>query len=232
MEDFITKKQCSECGGKRLKKESLFFKINNKSISELNSMSIKKFKNWMHNVSTYLNKEQSIIAKPIIKEIDQRIELLLNLGLDYLSLDRPLRTLSCGEAQRIRLATQIGTRLVGGLYILDEPSIGLHQRDNNKLIDSLKELRDLGNTIIVVEHDRDMMLNADNIIDLGPEAGLNGGNVTAQGNINDIIKKDNSITGNYLSGKKYITLPKKRRTAKNGRFLEILGATGNNLQKW
>ena len=162
MEDFITKKQCSECGGKRLKKESLFFKINNKSISDLNSMSIKNFKNWMHDVLTYLNKEQSIIAKPIIKEINQRIELLLNLGLDYLSLDRPLRTLSGGEAQRIRLATQIGTRLVGVLYILDEPSIGLHQRDNNKLIDSLKELRDLGNTIIVVEHDRDMMLNADN----------------------------------------------------------------------
>ena len=182
MEDFITKKQCSECGGKRLKKESLFFKINNKSISDLNSMSIKKFKNWMHNVSTYLNKEQSIIAKPIIKEIHQRIELLLNLGLDYLSLDRPLRTLSGGEAQRIRLATQIGTRLVGVLYILDEPSIWLHQRDNNKLIDSLKELRDLGNTIIVVEHDRDMMLNADNIIDIGPGPGINGGVVVAEGN--------------------------------------------------
>ena len=136
----------------------------------------------MHNVSTYLNKEQSIIAKPIIKEINQRIELLLNLGLDYLSLDRPLRTLSGGEAQRIRLATQIGTRLVGVLYILDEPSIGLHQRDNNKLIDSLKELRDLGNTIIVVEHDRDMMLNADNIIDIGPGPGTNGGVVVAEGN--------------------------------------------------
>ena len=228
MEDFITKKQCSECGGKRLKKESLFFKINNKSISELNSMSIKKFKNWMHNVSTYLNKEQSIIAKPIIKEIHQRIELLLNLGLDYLSLDRPLRTLSGGEAQRIRLATQIGTRLVGVLYILDEPSIGLHQRDNNKLIDSLKELRDLGNTIIVVEHDRDMMLNADNIIDIGPGPGTNGGVVVAEGNP-ELFKTMNSITSKFLRRELDIDVPKLRKKG-NGKQISLFGAKGNNLK--
>jgi len=228
MEDFITKKQCSECGGKRLKKESLFFKINNKSISELNSMSIKKFKNWMHNVSTYLNKEQSIIAKPIIKEIHQRIELLLNLGLDYLSLDRPLRTLSGGEAQRIRLATQIGTRLVGVLYILDEPSIGLHQRDNNKLIDSLKELRDLGNTIIVVEHDRDMMLNADNIIDIGPGPGTNGGVVVAEGNP-ELFKTMNSITSKFLRRELDIDVPKLRQKG-NGKQISLFGAKGNNLK--
>ena len=228
MEDFITKKQCSECGGKRLKKESLFFKINNKSISDLNSMSIKKFKNWMHNVSTYLNKEQSIIAKPIIKEIHQRIELLLNLGLDYLSLDRPLRTLSGGEAQRIRLATQIGTRLVGVLYILDEPSIGLHQRDNNKLIDSLKELRDLGNTIIVVEHDRDMMLNADNIIDIGPGPGTNGGVVVAEGNP-ELFKTMNSITSKFLRRELDIDVPKLRQKG-NGKQISLFGAKGNNLK--
>ena len=228
MEDFITKKQCSECGGKRLKKESLFFKINNKSISDLNSMSIKKFKNWMHNVSTYLNKEQSIIAKPIIKEIHQRIELLLNLGLDYLSLDRPLRTLSGGEAQRIRLATQIGTRLVGVLYILDEPSIGLHQRDNNKLIDSLKELRDLGNTIIVVEHDRDMMLNADNIIDIGPGPGINGGVVVAEGNP-ELFKTMNSITSKFLRRELDIDVPKLRQKG-NGKQITLFGAKGNNLK--
>ena len=228
MEDFITKKQCSECGGKRLKKESLFFKINNKSISDLNSMSIKNFKNWMHDVLTYLNKEQSIIAKPIIKEINQRIELLLNLGLDYLSLDRPLRTLSGGEAQRIRLATQIGTRLVGVLYILDEPSIGLHQRDNNKLIDSLKELRDLGNTIIVVEHDRDMMLNADNIIDIGPGPGTNGGVVVAEGNP-ELFKTMDSITSKFLRRELGIDVPKLRKKG-NGKQISLFGAKGNNLK--
>ena len=228
MEDFITKKQCSECGGKRLKKESLFFKINNKSISDLNSMSIKNFKNWMHDVLTYLNKEQSIIAKPIIKEINQRIELLLNLGLDYLSLDRPLRTLSGGEAQRIRLATQIGTRLVGVLYILDEPSIGLHQRDNNKLIDSLKELRDLGNTIIVVEHDRDMMLNADNIIDIGPGPGTNGGVVVAEGNP-ELFKTMDSITSKFLRRELDIDVPKLRKKG-NGKQISLFGAKGNNLK--
>ena len=228
MEDFITKKQCSECSGKRLKKESLFFKINNKSISDLNSMSIKNFKNWMHDVLTYLNKEQSIIAKPIIKEINQRIDLLLNLGLDYLSLDRPLRTLSGGEAQRIRLATQIGTRLVGVLYILDEPSIGLHQRDNNKLIDSLKELRDLGNTIIVVEHDRDMMLNADNIIDIGPGPGTNGGIVVAEGNP-ELFKTMNSITSKFLRRELDIDVPKLRKKG-NGKQISLFGAKGNNLK--
>ena len=155
---------------------------------------------------------------------------MLNVGLNYLTLSRESGTLSGGESQRIRLASQIGSGLTGVLYVLDEPSIGLHQRDNKKLIAALKKLRDLGNTVIVVEHDTETMENADHIIDLGPEAGLNGGQITAQGNLKDIINTDDSITGNYLSGKKYISLPRKRRTAKNGRYLEILGATGNNLQ--
>ena len=146
-------------------------------------MDIKGLRNWLSSVEQFLTKEQKIIAEPIIKEIKQRVELMYNLGLEYLSLDRPLRTLSGGEAQRIRLATQIGTKLVGVLYILDEPSIGLHQRDNNKLIDSLKELRDLGNTVIVVEHDRDMMECADNIIDIGPGPGFGGGGVVAHGKL-------------------------------------------------
>ena len=182
MDDFITKSPCSECSGNRLKRESLYFKINNTSIAELNSMDIKKLRGWILSINKNLDSNQKVIAEPIIKEIRQRVDLMYNLGLEYLSLDRPLRTLSGGEAQRIRLATQIGTKLVGVLYILDEPSIGLHQRDNNKLIDSLKELRDLGNTVIVVEHDRDMMESADNIIDIGPGPGSGGGYVVAQGN--------------------------------------------------
>ena len=150
MEEFITKKNCEDCGGKRLKRESLYFKINDKSIADLNEMDVKSFSLWLKSIENKLNSQQKIIAKPILKEINQRVDLLVNLGLDYLSMNRPLRTLSGGEAQRIRLATQVGTKLVGVLYILDEPSIGLHQRDNNKLINSLKELRDLGNTVIVV----------------------------------------------------------------------------------
>ena len=175
-----------------------------------------------------MNKEQQIIAQPIIKEIKQRVELMYNLGLEYLSLDRPLRTLSGGEAQRIRLATQIGTKLVGVLYILDEPSIGLHQRDNNKLIDSLKELRDLGNTVIVVEHDRDMMECADNIIDIGPGPGLGGGVVVAQGKLSKFLKQD-SITSKFLTRELDIDVPSKRRTG-NGKTINIHGASGNNLR--
>ena len=177
-----------------------------------------------------LNEKEKKIAQHILKEINERLDFLLNVGLDYLTLSRESGTLSGGEAQRIRLASQIGSGLTGVLYVLDEPSIGLHQKDNVKLIKALKRLRDLGNTVIVVEHDTETMENADHIIDLGPEAGVNGGNVVAQGNLNEILKNKNSITGSYLSKKKNILIPNKRRLAKNGRFLEILGATGNNLK--
>ena len=228
MSDFISESNCDTCSGKRLKKESLYFKINKTSISDLNSMDIKGLRNWISSIENKLNKEQQIIAQPIIKEIKQRVELMYNLGLEYLSLDRPLRTLSGGEAQRIRLATQIGTKLVGVLYILDEPSIGLHQRDNNKLIDSLKELRDLGNTVIVVEHDRDMMECADNIIDIGPGPGLGGGVVVAQGKLSKFLKQD-SITSKFLTRELDIDVPSKRRTG-NGKTINIHGASGNNLR--
>ena len=227
MDDFITKSPCSECSGNRLKKESLYFKINNTSIAELNSMDIKKLRGWILSINKNLDSNQKVIAEPIIKEIRQRVDLMYNLGLEYLSLDRPLRTLSGGEAQRIRLATQIGTKLVGVLYILDEPSIGLHQRDNNKLIDSLKELRDLGNTVIVVEHDRDMMESADNIIDIGPGPGSGGGYVVAQGNPKNFMK-NKSLTSKYLSRLIDISIPDKRRVG-NGNFLKLYGASGNNL---
>ena len=227
MDDFITKSPCSVCSGNRLKRESLYFKINNTSIAELNSMDIKKLRSWILSLNKNLDSNQKVIAEPIIKEIRQRVDLMYNLGLEYLSLDRPLRTLSGGEAQRIRLATQIGTKLVGVLYILDEPSIGLHQRDNNKLIDSLKELRDLGNTVIVVEHDRDMMESADNIIDIGPGPGSGGGYVVAQGNPKNFMK-NKSLTSKYLSRLIDISIPDKRRLG-NGNFLKLYGASGNNL---
>ena len=229
MDEFFSKKKCSSCDGKRLKKESLSFKINNKSISDLNQMDILKLSSWLSTAEKKLNDSQKIIAKPIFKEIIQRVDFLKNLGLTYLSLDRPLRSLSGGEAQRIRLATQIGTQLVGVLYILDEPSIGLHQRDNVKLIKSLKDLRDLGNTVIVVEHDRDMMLEADNIIDIGPGPGVDGGKVVAMGSPNKFLQLE-SITSNFLNRRVDIKIPPVRRTG-NGKFLNILEAEGNNLKK-
>jgi len=192
-------------------------------------MDIKTFSSWLNNAEKKLNGEQKIIAKPIFKEISQRINLLLNLGLTYLSLDRPLKSLSGGEAQRIRLATQIGTQLVGVLYILDEPSIGLHQRDNNKLIKSLKKLRDLGNTIIVVEHDRDIMLQADHIIDIGPGPGVDGGKIVATGNPREFLNLK-SLTSKFLRRELDIKIPITRRKG-NGKFLKIFGAEGNNLKK-
>ncbi|MDG2341551.1 MAG: excinuclease ABC subunit UvrA [Cytophagales bacterium] len=229
MNDFISKTNCDSCSGQRLRKESLHFKINNTSISELNSMDIKKLRIWTRNINESLNDEQLIIAEPIIKEINQRLNLIYNLGLEYLSLDRPLRTLSGGEAQRIRLATQIGTKLVGVLYILDEPSIGLHQRDNNKLIHSLKELRDLGNTVIVVEHDRDMMNNADNIIDVGPGPGSEGGVIVAHGKPEAFLKKK-SLTSKFLKRELDVPIPTVRREG-NGKKINLIGANGNNLEK-
>ena len=227
---YQSESNCEKCKGYRLKDEALCVKINNLNISEVTIKSIDEAKAWFDNLNEVLNERDKKIAQHILKEINERLNFLLNVGLNYLTLSRESGTLSGGEAQRIRLASQIGSGLTGVLYVLDEPSIGLHQRDNKKLITALKKLRDLGNTVIVVEHDTETMENADHIIDLGPEAGVYGGEIVAEGNYDEIIKIEKSITGNYLSGKKYIALPKKRRSAKNGRFLEILGATGNNLK--
>ncbi len=220
---------CEACNGDRLKEEALCVKINNLNISEVTKKSILDAAEWFKNLENNLDKRQFKIAEHVLKEINERLNFLLNVGLDYLTLSRESGTLSGGEAQRIRLASQIGSGLTGVLYVLDEPSIGLHQKDNVKLINALKRLRDLGNTVIVVEHDTETMENADHIIDLGPEAGSNGGQITAQGSYEDLKKDKNSITGQYLANKKTIEIPKSRRLAKNGRFVEINGASGNNL---
>src|SRR6056300_1305786 len=220
---------CESCNGDRLKEEALCVKIDDHNISEVTKKSILDASNWFKNLNNSLDPRQLKIAEHILKEINERLNFLLNVGLDYLTLSRESGTLSGGEAQRIRLASQIGSGLTGVLYVLDEPSIGLHQKDNVKLISALKRLRDLGNTVIVVEHDTETMENADHIIDMGPEAGTNGGQVSAQGTYEEIKKDKNSITGQYLSNKKIIEVPKTRRLAKNGRFVEINGASGNNL---
>ncbi len=220
---------CEACNGDRLKEEALCVKINELNISEVTKKSILDAAEWFKNLENNLDKRQFKIAEHVLKEINERLNFLLNVGLDYLTLSRESGTLSGGEAQRIRLASQIGSGLTGVLYVLDEPSIGLHQKDNVKLINALKRLRDLGNTVIVVEHDTETMENADHIIDLGPEAGSNGGEITAQGSYDEIKKDKNSITGQYLANKKTIEIPKSRRLAKNGRFVEINGASGNNL---
>ncbi len=220
---------CESCNGNRLKEEALCIKISNLNISDVTKKSILDASIWFKELELKLDKKQFKIAEHILKEINERLNFLLNVGLDYLTLSRESGTLSGGEAQRIRLASQIGSGLTGVLYVLDEPSIGLHQKDNVKLINALKRLRDLGNTVIVVEHDTETMENADHIIDLGPEAGTKGGEVIAQGSYEEILKNKNSITGQYLSKKKFIEVPKNRRLAKNGRFLEINGASGNNL---
>jgi len=227
---YQSESNCEKCKGLRLKDEALCVKINNLNISQITHKSIEEAKRWFDELPNHLNDKQNKIAQHILKEINERLTFLLNVGLNYLTLSRESGTLSGGEAQRIRLASQIGSGLTGVLYVLDEPSIGLHQRDNKKLITALKKLRDLGNTVIVVEHDIETMENADHIIDIGPEAGLNGGKIIAEGEIKNIIKEKKSITGSYLSGEKNISTPKKRRIAKNGRFLEINGATGNNLK--
>jgi excinuclease ABC subunit A len=220
---------CEGCNGDRLKEEALCVKIDNHNISEVTKKSILDASQWFKNLEKNLDKRQFKIAEHVLKEINERLNFLLNVGLDYLTLARESGTLSGGEAQRIRLASQIGSGLTGVLYVLDEPSIGLHQKDNVKLINALKRLRDLGNTVIVVEHDTETMENADHIIDMGPQAGSNGGQITSQGTYNEIKKDKNSITGQYLSNKKSIEIPKTRRLAKNGRFVEISGASGNNL---
>ncbi len=222
--------KCESCNGYRLKKEALCVKIDKLNISEVTQKSILEATEWFKSLESKLDNKQIKIAEHILKEINERLTFLLNVGLDYLTLSRESGTLSGGESQRIRLASQIGSGLTGVLYVLDEPSIGLHQKDNIKLIKALKKLRDLGNTIIVVEHDIETMESADHIIDLGPEAGNNGGEIVAQGTYEEIKNNNNSITGKYLSYKNYINIPKNRRLAKNGRFLEINGATGNNLK--
>lgn len=227
-EEFMEIQTCPECNGARLKKESLHYKIGGKNIADLASMEIAALGDWFSQIENYLDTKQQTIAQEILKEIRSRISFLRGVGIDYLMLNSPAKTLSGGEAQRIRLATQIGSQLVGVLYILDEPSIGLHQRDNQRLIDSLKALRDIGNSVIVVEHDKDMMEESDFILDIGHGAGVHGGHIAAQGTMSDILKS-NSLTAQYLNGKKQIAVPKERRKG-NGNYLELKGATGNNLK--
>ncbi len=227
-EEFMHAKDCPECKGQRLKKEALFYKLDEKNIAEISLMSIKDLSNWLQTIEAKLSERQLIIASEIIKEISTRVSFLINVGLDYLTMNSPANTLSGGEAQRIRLATQIGSQLVNVLYILDEPSIGLHQRDNEKLIASLKELRDIGNSVIVVEHDKDMIAESDYIVDIGPAAGVHGGRIVAQGNYQEFLKQ-NSTTAQYINGTKKIEVPKKRRKG-NGKKLTLKGCTGHNLK--
>ncbi len=226
-EFYMSEKPCYDCHGARLKKESLSVKVGEKNINELTDMSIDKIKDFLNSLE--LNNKDKMIADQILKELNKRLQFLIDVGLDYLTLSRSAGSLSGGEAQRIRLATQIGSGLTGVLYILDEPSIGLHQRDNDKLIATLKKLRDLGNTVLVVEHDEDTMYAADQIIDIGPGPGVHGGKVIAQGTAEEIKLVESSITGQYLSGKKQITVPKKRRKS-NGKAIEVKGATEHNLK--
>lgn len=227
-EQFMTVKECPDCHGQRLNKESLSYKIWDKNISEVANLDIKELDEWLNVAENHLDNKQKHIAEEILKEIRSRIRFILDVGLEYLSLNRQSISLSGGESQRIRLATQIGSQLVNVLYILDEPSIGLHQRDNERLIKSLRELRDMGNTVIVVEHDRDMMLNADYIVDIGPGAGRKGGNVVFQGTPQQMMNK-HTLTSEYLSGVREIELPAERRKG-NGKYLRLCGACGNNLK--
>ena len=227
-DQFLAECECPECHGQRLHREALSYRIWDKNISELASMDLNELREWLDEVEQHMDHQQQQIATEILKEIRTRLDFLLEVGLDYLALNRQSASLSGGESQRIRLATQIGSQLVNVLYILDEPSIGLHQRDNDRLIRSLKELRDLGNTVIVVEHDRDMMLNADYIVDIGPKAGRKGGEVVFQGTVDEMMKA-NTITAQYLSGERNIEIPASRREG-NGKSLWLRGCRGNNLK--
>jgi excinuclease ABC subunit A len=229
VEKFMELKTCPTCKGTRLKKESLWFKVDNKNIAELSELNLDKLLLWFNNIEIRLRDKQNIIAKDILKEIRERLQFLLNVGLTYITLNRPSRTLSGGESQRIRLATQIGSQLQGITYILDEPSIGLHQRDNHRLIQALKNLRDIGNSVLVVEHDKDIMLASDHLVDIGPHAGKRGGEIVASGTPENILKSG-SETSRYLSGEKVIEIPKQRRKG-NGKFLELNGVKGNNLKQ-
>ncbi len=228
VEKFMELKICNTCNGARLKKESLWFKVDGKNIAELSNLNLDKLFAWFTDVEKRLNKKQNLIAKDILKEIRERVSFLLDVGLTYLSLNRPSRTLSGGESQRIRLATQIGSQLQGITYILDEPSIGLHQRDNHQLILALQNLRNIGNSVLVVEHDKDIMMAADHLVDIGPKAGIYGGYIVAAGTPKEVLQSK-SDTALYLSGKKKIAVPEERRQG-NGKILELKGASGNNLK--
>ncbi len=228
VEKFMELSSCNSCNGARLKKESLWFKVDEKNISELSNQNLDKLIVWFNDIEKRISAKQNAIAKDILKEIRERLQFLLDVGLTYLSLNRPSKTLSGGESQRIRLATQIGSQLQGITYILDEPSIGLHQRDNQRLIEALKNLRDIGNSVLVVEHDKDIMLASDFLIDIGPKAGKFGGQIVAAGTPDSILKS-NSETAQYLNGKKKIAIPEERRKG-NGKTLELKGALGNNLK--
>ena len=225
---FYSRCQCPECHGDRLNKEALHFRVNGKNIAELAKMDVSDLAEWVADLKNHLTKQQWKIAEEIVKEISSRLKFMLNVGLEYLSLNRATATLSGGESQRIRLATQIGSQLVNVLYILDEPSIGLHQRDNQRLINSLKALRDSGNTVIVVEHDKDMMLESDYLVDIGPKAGRRGGNIVFSGTPSEMLKTD-TLTAGYLNGTLRIPVPEKRREG-NGKWLELKGCCGNNLK--
>ena len=227
-EGFMNKKTCPQCNGARLKKESLFFKIAGKNISEIAVMDLHSLSSWLENVENEMSEKQLKIGREVLREVRNRLGFLLEVGIDYLNLNRPAKSLSGGEAQRIRLATQIGSRLTSVLYILDEPSIGLHQRDNHKLIYALKDLRDIGNSVLVVEHDKDTILAADYVVDIGPGAGRLGGKIVASGSPDEIVK-NGSITAEYLNGKRCIKIPAKRRRT-NGKYLSLIGASGNNLK--
>lgn len=226
--DFMDEIPCPECQGSRLKKEALYFKINNQNIATLSAMDISELTEWFFNLNQHLSEKQKRIASEVIKEINDRLAFLMNVGLNYLSLSRSSKSLSGGEAQRIRLATQIGSQLVGVLYILDEPSIGLHQRDNEKLIHSLEQLRNLGNSVLVVEHDKDMIERADYVIDIGPKAGKFGGEIISKGTPKELLK-EHTTTAQYLNGELKIEIPTQRRQG-NGHTLKLTGATGNNLK--
>lgn len=227
-EKYMLLKPCPDCGGTRLKKESRWFKIGDKNIAEVSHLDMDFFLKWINEIEPLLTQKESSIARDILKEIKERIHFLLDVGLHYLSLDRPSKTLSGGESQRIRLATQIGSQLQGITYILDEPSIGLHQRDNHRLIEALKNLRDIGNSVIVVEHDKDIMLASDYLIDVGPRAGNHGGKIVAAGTPKEILKLS-TVTADYLNGKRQISIPKERRKG-NEKEIKITGASGNNLK--
>jgi excinuclease ABC subunit A len=229
VEQFMELKPCATCNGARLKKESLWFKVAEKNIADLSEMNLDKMMAWFGDIEKRLSNKQNAIAKDILKEIRERLQFLLDVGLTYLTLNRPSRTLSGGESQRIRLATQIGSQLQGITYILDEPSIGLHQRDNQRLIGALQNLRNIGNTVLVVEHDKDIMMAADHLVDIGPRAGFHGGRIVAQGTPESLLKLD-TLTSSYLNGHREIAVPKERRKG-NGKMLELKGCTGNNLHQ-
>jgi len=220
---------CESCDGARLREEARAVKIDMKHISDIGAMSIEDADAWFASIHKKLSDQQNEIAKPILKEINERLVFLMNVGLDYLNLSRASGTLSGGESQRIRLASQIGSGLTGVLYVLDEPSIGLHQRDNNRLLETLTHLRDMGNTVVVVEHDEDAIRNADHLIDMGPGAGIHGGTIVAQGTPKQVFKTKGSVTADYMNGTREIAVPATRRKAKNNKFIEVVGARGNNL---